>query len=120
MHIYKTPLPKGMSFVLKSSQLEAVLKVSGLLSVETTFNLHNNQHILFRAYFWPGNRSLNKWIQHDRFYLIAGMVPSHEAYEKRMYVLDQVLPEFVAWAKNLLSYDRQSTHRINASVFMRS
>lgn len=73
MLIEKAKIPKGTSFVLRSSVLLEALAAAGI-SVETSLQ-HMNSKIFFDAFFWPPRSN----VQHERFYIRAGSVPASQA-----------------------------------------
>jgi hypothetical protein len=111
MLIEKEPLPKGASFVLRSSSVEDALRSAGI-SVQTSLR-HVNSRIFFDAYFWPPNPN----VAHERFYIRAGVVPSPMAREAREFVETSVLPQFIAWASDILSLPYNSPVRRAQQLF---
>lgn len=97
-------LPKGQSYPLKPSILEAAL-VTAQVSVVT--HLVRSPGKLFDAHFWPAN--LN--IPHERLYVRAGSVPSNQARVARERIEAETLPALIEWISNILSQDQQSPVR---------
>ena len=111
MLIEKDKIPKTSSFVLRSSALEEAMKSAGI-TVETTLR-HLNSPVLFTAYFWPPRPN----VPHDRFFIRAGCVPNAQAKDTRILVESEVVPEFIAWASNILSLPSNSPIRRSDQVF---
>ncbi|MDR3221451.1 MAG: hypothetical protein LBU46_05500 [Candidatus Accumulibacter sp.] len=112
MFINKCKLPKSASFVLRSFVLEEAMRSAGI-SVETRLN-HVNSVNFFGAFFWPPNPN----VAHERFYVGAGAVPSSEARDARSFVESSVVPQFIAWAKDLLSLPGNSPIRREEQWFV--
>lgn len=113
MLIEKEPLPKGASFVLRSSRLDEALRLAGI-SVETSLR-HVNSRIFFDAYFWPPSPN----VAHERFYIRAGIVPVSTAREAREFIEASVIPQFIAWSSDILSLPHNSPIR-RAQQYFRS
>ena len=111
MLIEKDKIPKSSSFVLRSSALEEAMKNAGI-TVETTLQ-HLNSPVLFVAYFWPPRPN----VPHDRFFIRAGCVPSIQAKNARTLVESEIVPEFIAWAKQILALPSNSPIRRSDQVF---
>jgi len=113
MQIRKERLPKGMSYPLKSSALNAALIEAGnATKIELMIGPN---HRYFEAYFWP----CNKRVDHDRFYIRTGAVSSVEGGEARECMESRVLPDFIAWAQALLALPTNSPDRHKESYFWR-
>jgi hypothetical protein len=97
MHIDKDKIPKGTSFVLKSSTFDEALQ-SASITTDTHLKHTNNSRILFAASFSP-----NPDVDYERFYVSAGIVPSTVATAARQFVASQVIPQFIAWASGILA-----------------
>ncbi len=113
MRIEKSPLPKGMSYVLKSSVLEHALSEAGI-ELDTQL-IHGSRGIFFDAYFWPSNQN----VAQERLYVRAGVVQASAAREARAYIDGSVVPEFVAWVKSILALPNNSPVRREQQYFVR-
>lgn len=113
MRIEKSPLPKGMSYVLKSSVLERALSEAGI-ELDTTL-IHGPGGIFFDAHFWPPNQN----VAHERLYVRAGAVQASVAREARAYIDSSVVPEFVAWVKSILALPNNAPVRREQQYFVR-
>jgi hypothetical protein len=111
MRIEKCRLPKGMSFVLRSSALEAALDAAGIRT--ETILLHVDGSVLLDAFFWPPQPSR----PYECFYLRAGAVRSTEANLARRHVETIVIPEFIAWASGILALPMNSPIRRSEQLF---
>lgn len=114
MLIEKSPLPRGMSYVLKSSVLESALSQAGIdLDVHL---IHSTGAIFFDAYFWPPNAN----VRHERLYVRAGVVQAKESHDARLYVESTVLPDFIAWIKGIMGLPVKSPVRQKQQHFERT
>ncbi|WP_368566318.1 hypothetical protein [Pseudoxanthomonas sp. UTMC 1351] len=113
MIIEKDKIPKGTSFILRSSALLEALTTAGI-SVETSLQ-HLNSKIFFDAFFWPPRPN----VQHDRFCVRAGSVPASQARPAREFMESIVLPEFIQWAQGILALPQDSPVRRSEQVFAR-
>ena len=98
--VHKPKLPKHLSYVLKTSLLEAVLEQAGM---DCCVNLdywtpQSGGSILEAHYVLP-----NKNVDHTRVQVRAGSVPAGERRRALDLLESQVLPEFVTWLSRLLS-----------------
>ena len=111
MQIEKCRLPKGMSFVLRSSAPDAALDPAG---IHTQVLLkHVDAGVLLDAFFWPRRPSRPC----ECFYLRAGVVPSTDANLARRHVETVVIPEFIAWASGILALPTDSPIRRSEQTF---
>ncbi len=95
MEIEKGKIPKGLSFVLKSSMLEKSLKIA---KIDTNVHLiYDPRHSFFEAFYWLPNEN----VPYERFYIRTGAVDAHIAKEAREYMVNRVLPEFITWAEEI-------------------
>jgi hypothetical protein len=111
MRIEKAKLPKGTSFVLRSSILEEAVLRAG---ITTEISLHQvRSRTFFDALFWPPNPN----VPHERFYICAGAVPASQARAARDYMETNVIPGFIAWATGILQLPANSMVRRNNQQF---
>jgi len=106
MRINKRKIPRGSSFVLKSSIFEEALQSAGI-TTDTHLYHSNNSRSLFAASFSPPN----PYVGYERFFVTAGIVPSAEAEAARQFVASQVIPQFIAWASSILAEPQTSPIR---------
>ncbi|GHT91136.1 hypothetical protein FACS1894185_6080 [Betaproteobacteria bacterium] len=114
MLIEKDKLPKGASFVLRSSTLELAL-ISAHICLDTSLRHVSNPRVFFEADFWPPNPR----VPHERFYIVAGIVPSSLARDARSFLEATSLPQFVSWAQSILALPENSPIR-RAKQYFRS
>jgi len=109
MYSETAKLPKGHSYPLKPSTLEAAL--SGA-SIGIDVHLIRSPGELFDAHFWPPNEN----VSFERLYVRAGSVPSERAAEARLHAETVMVPKLVRWIANILSKDTKSPIRREQQV----
>jgi hypothetical protein len=97
-------LPKGQSYPLKPSALEAALAEA---HVDIDRHLIRSPGQLFYAYFWPPNPN----VPYERLYVRIGSVPSELAADTRRHVEAVTIPRLVGWIAGILAADRNSPIR---------
>ena len=102
MDIEKGKLPKGLSYPLKSSALSNALEAADI-SVSIHLIYEANQ-LFFEAFYWLPNDN----VEYDRFYIRTGAVKSEHAKLARTEMGNHVIPEFIKWAKEILSLPQNS------------
>ena len=110
MHSETGKIPKGHSYPLKPSALEAALLDAG---IEIDVHLIRSFGELFDAYFWPPNRN----IPYERLYVRAGSVSSDRASEAMLHAETVMIPELVSWLNNILTLDSNSPIRREQQMF---
>ncbi|MHB1276807.1 MAG: hypothetical protein ACYC1Q_00245 [Bacteroidia bacterium] len=103
---------KGLSYVLKSSLLEKVIKDRGL---ECYVQLHywtpqgNNKTNcrLIEAEYWDTNEN----VPYSRFYIRTGVVPSAERKKVEELLMSEVLPKLIVWMERKVNEPINSTQR---------
>ncbi|EQA69753.1 hypothetical protein [Leptospira noguchii] len=105
LKIQKEKIPKGFSYLLKTSELIAAYD-SAEIKIETilTYSTGNEN---FTVHFWPPNPNINQ----ERLYIIVGTVPSQFAHLVRESMKSKILPEFMKWITGLLSLSANSPRR---------
>jgi len=114
MHIEKKKLPKGLSYPLRASAVEAAL--SGLAIAADAHLIQGSGGKLFECFFWPPNQN----VPYERLYIRTAAVPEASANEARLFVEKSVIPEFSAWLKGILALAPNSTIRREEQYFERS
>lgn len=114
MQIERAKLPKGMSYPLKPSFLQAALSCADV-DTEARF-VQVVRGFLFDAHFWPPSPN----VAHERLYLRAGAVSAAWSRVARAYLETSVIPEFVAWMQGILSLPVNSPVRREKQYFARS
>ena len=108
-------LPKGQSYPLKPSALEAALTTAGI-SIDT--ELIRSPAIIFDAYFWPPNPN----VPYERLFVRIGYVPSEQAQAARDRMDREALPALITWICNILAQDpkspiRSEQQRLDLKIF---
>ncbi|MCP4214259.1 MAG: hypothetical protein GY765_06360 [bacterium] len=103
MIIDKQKLPKGCSYALKTSMMEKAFAENEITT--HTHLIYSMSKIFFHAYYWLPNPN----IDYFRFYIRVGHVQSSRRREALQYMQDSVIPEFIRWAKEMVSLPSNST-----------
>jgi hypothetical protein len=102
-------LPKGHSYPLKPSALEAALASAGVI---IDVHLVRSPGDLFSAHFWPPNEN----VPYDRLYVQAGSVSREIAAEARHHAEAVMIPRLVQWVTSILAQDGNSPVRREQQV----
>lgn len=95
IHSSKPKIPKGISYVLKTSMLESALEENGLdFHVKLQFRIHQWGNLIFQSFF-----TLPKDIIEKRVFIYAGVVPNNQRKEALELMKTKVLPSYVSWLK---------------------
>ncbi len=113
METRKEKHPRDTSYALKSSVRATALESAGV-------NLHTHlilthSKIFFDAFFWPRNER----VQYERLYVRVGAVPSIEARDARHFVEEFVIPEMIAWVREIIRLPANSPRRLSEERFLR-
>ena len=97
-------LPKGQSYPVRPSRLEAALSAAGItIDVYLTRAPGN----FFNAGFWPPSPD----IPYERVYVQAGSVPAGQAAAARGKAEMESIPALVRWIADIQALDPQSPAR---------
>lgn len=97
-------LPKGHSYPLRPSLLEAALERASIV-IDT--HLIRSPGDLFDAHFWPPNEN----VPHERLYVRAGSVPVAMAATERERIETVTIPSIVRWLSDILAQEHKSPIR---------
>jgi hypothetical protein len=102
--LVKPKPPQGLSYVLKSSLLEAALEQAKITcQVDLTYGC--GEALILRAWYWvPSSMA-----PYPRVYVQAGVVPSSQRKAAADALGEKVLPAFVAWLSKILALPDNST-----------
>jgi hypothetical protein len=105
--ISKEKIPKDYSFVLKTSQLEELLR-DGNINTDVTLHYWKPQLIgsIFEVHYWLPNEN----IPYNRLYIRAGAILRKDIHIARDGLLTKVFPEFFRWIMNIEQLEESSTH----------
>ena len=97
-------LPKGQSYPLKPTMLEAALAIA---NVQIDLHLIRAPGDLFDAHFWPPNAN----VPYERLYVRAGSVSKEQAAEARHRMETVVIPRLIEWLADIMAQDLRSPTR---------
>ena len=97
-------LPKGHSYPLRPSSLEAALEGAGIV-IDT--HLIRSPGDLFDAHFWPPNEN----VPHERLYVRAGSVPVTTTATEQARVETVSIPSLIRWLSDILAQSHRSPVR---------
>ncbi len=104
--ISKGKLPRGYSYVLKSSELDRFLSENDI-KLHTTLNYYwyKEQGHVLDAYYWFPNEN----VPYERLYIRSGTVRQNDAPKARAEMSQTVLPRFIKWIQSIWSLPENST-----------
>jgi len=114
MHIEKAKLPKGMSYPLQSSVLEAELSIHNICL--PAYLVQGGSSHLLECFFWPPNPNNHQ----ERIYIRTSAMPSSSVPELRAFINGSVIPELIIWLKTILVLPPNSTRRREEQHFVRA
>ncbi|MBX3416875.1 MAG: hypothetical protein KF851_04665 [Pirellulaceae bacterium] len=104
--ISKPKLPKGLSYVLKTSQLENALRDAGIdCHVDLVYWVPQSGGSILEAQYWLPNEN----VAYPRVYLRTGAVLSNARLPASEALLNRAIPQFVAWLKGILDLPDDSS-----------
>lgn len=100
--ISKPKLPKAYSYVLRSSQLDNLL-ISNDITIHTDLVYRLSQIIgsILEVHYWLPNNN----VPYPRLYVRAGALPKSDIQIARIIMVDEVLPKFSRWLKDISKHD---------------
>ena len=103
--VSKPKLRKGMSYVLKTMQLDEALATAKLNPhVDLNYWHPRGGGSILQAFYWlPNDR-----IDHDRVYVRAGCVQSEQQRDAAAALAGEGLPRFISWVRTLVALPRNS------------
>lgn len=109
-NIEKPKVPKGYSYVLKSSVLK-----DAIIANDIACNVHlvywkpkQNEafdYSLIDAWYWEPNQNVDDY----RFYIRSGQVFSSERKKIEVILKDEVVPQLIGWMKSKTEQPANST-----------
>ena len=116
MRITKDKIPKEKSFPLKSSVFEKAINEAGI-NTEIIL-MHCSSKIFFDARYLEPNRYSKNW----RLFVRSGAVENSLKHEATELLNTHVIPEFIEWAKGIISLPENSTELLDndAKYFRRN
>jgi len=103
---------KGLSYILKSSILQNEITARGLdcnvhLIYRTPQGDNQTDWLLFEAEYWMPNQH----VDHCRFYIRTGVVPTSQRKKVVDILNNEVLPKLVDWMEIQICKPQNSTDR---------
>jgi hypothetical protein len=103
--VSKRKLPKGLSYVLKTSHLEKALLDAGIdCHVDLVYWVPQSGNSILQGHFWLPNEN----VPHPRVYVRAGVVPKALRVAASEALLESALPQFLSWLQGILALPDQS------------
>ncbi|HZK81495.1 MAG TPA: hypothetical protein VFC46_10520 [Humisphaera sp.] len=97
--ISKPKLPKGVAYVLKTSQLAKALLDAGIdCHVDLVFWQPEGGESILEAHYWLPNRN----VPHPRVYVRAGVAACDLRAAASEALLASALPRFITWLREIL------------------
>lgn len=116
--VSKPKLPKGLTYVLKTSQLEKALASAEIdCHVDLVYWKPQCGGSILEVHFWHPNEI----VRHSRVYVRAGAVPSSTRAAASDALVNTAIPRFIEWLQRILSLPKASplsgdTHYFNAAI----
>ena len=106
MEIEKDPLPKGMSFIMKSSVFENALQQGGI-EIDVKLRYFSSGGIFFDAELYSAKPDYGSYYRRgvgkQWLSVRSGVVKNDAAYKNRRYIENIVIPELIEILKANLS-----------------
>ena len=97
--ITKPKTPKGYAYILKSSQLNRLLSDNDLsVHIALSYWIPQKTGSVFEVHFWQPNEK----VPYPRLYIRAGALRKEDAAAAREALINEVFPQFIKWADNIL------------------
>jgi hypothetical protein len=113
MEIEKQKLPKGYSYAIKTSIIKNAFEENNITT--DTKLIYSISKIFFDAHYWIPNHNRDYY----SFYIRVGHVQSDRRQEAVLFMQNTVIPEFIAWAKDLVFLPDDSTKLLGNLYFSR-
>ena len=98
--VTKPPLRTGLSYVLKTTQLDTALATAKLAPhVDLSYWEPSGGGSILQAFYWLANESIDQ----NRVYVRAGCVPSQQRRDAAAALTNEGLPSFIAWVRTLVA-----------------
>lgn len=106
MKVEKPKKPKDLSYVLKTSLLERVLREAGVeIDTHLIYWIPENGGSILEAFYWLPNEN----VSYPRLYMRAGVVPNEEHRKAFELLQNEALPAFARWLTLLTTLPDGST-----------
>jgi hypothetical protein len=107
MRSWQKKPPKGRSYPLRPSVLEAAITDAGITLPVELARIDSSKEVAFRATYAPPG----SFPKGEIFELTCRSVPSGRAMEVRSALEAEAIPQFVGWAKRIEALDSHSPVR---------
>jgi hypothetical protein len=98
--VSKPKLAKGLSFVLKTSQLVKALSDARIdCHLDLVYWVPQTGGSILEGHYWLPNEN----VAHPRVYVRAGVVPAASRLPASEALLASALPQFVSWLQGILA-----------------
>ena len=97
-NVSKPKLRKGLSYVLKTSQLEQAL-LNAEINIHTSLDYSQCGGSILKAFYWLPNPN----IEYPRLYICAGVVDSPLRTPASLTLLEEGLPAFINWVRYVIA-----------------
>jgi hypothetical protein len=101
--VSKPKLPKGLSFVLKTSQLEQALSDIDC-HVDLVYWIPQGGGSILEGHYWLPNDN----VPYSRVYVRAGAIPSALRFAASEALRESALPKFIGWLRGILALSDRS------------
>jgi len=103
--VSKPRLPRGLSYVLKTSQLAKALSDAGIdCHVDLVYWVPQSGGSILEGAYWLPNEN----VAYPRVYVRAGVVPSASRAAASKLLLASALPQFIKWLQAVLALPDES------------
>jgi hypothetical protein len=103
--VSKPKLAKGLSYVLKTSQLAKAMSDAGIdCHVDLAYWVPQSGGSILEGHYWLPNENV-AW---PRLYVRAGVIPSESRPAASEALLATALPQFVSWLQGILALPNES------------
>jgi hypothetical protein len=104
-NISKPKLVKGLSYVLKTSQLEKALLDAGIeCHVSLVYLMPQSGGSILEGHYWLPNQK----VSYPRVYVRAGFVPSALHFTASEVLMESALPKFIDWLGWIITLPERS------------
>ncbi len=103
MEITKHKLPRGFTYPLKSSLLQAACEDIGI-ELPITLRYRPDANLFVGHYFFPAT-----WQDYECINILSGAVNSHKSLYAREHMSKSVIPGFIAWVDELIKLPENSS-----------
>ncbi len=106
MKVEKQKKPKHLSYVLKTSLLERVLREADIkIDTHLIYCIPESGGSILEAFYWLSNEN----VSYPRLYMRAGVVPNQEHKKAFGLLHNEALPAFAQWLTFLTALPDDST-----------